>query len=106
MTCFPANFPRGNPPRAAAPRRKRGVSITVLRAAQHGLLPMFLTAAAAPSQEAIGVDIDLQASARGDLDPGEPFAEHRLEVDGPLRLDQEAPAMAAAEHGERRRSRA
>jgi hypothetical protein len=48
------------------------------------------------SQEAVGVDVDLDADIGRELHLGEPLAQRRLDVDMALGLQQKAAAMAVA----------
>src|SRR5258705_10436879 len=59
-----------------------------------------------PLQEAVGVDVDLDAGRAGEADAGEPVAQHRLEAHLAAGLDEKPPAVAAAQYRERRRGRA
>src|SRR6266851_6277827 len=57
-------------------------------------------------EKTIGVDIDLDADARGKFHPTEPVAQRGLHGNAPLRLDEKAAAVTRAQDGERRRRRA
>src|ERR1700730_4831932 len=57
-------------------------------------------------EKAVGVDVDLDAGRAGDADAGEPIAQYRLEPRLARGFDEKPLAVAAAQDGERRRSRA
>ena len=57
-------------------------------------------------QETVGVDVDADADFRSPVDPCEPIADHILNIETSARMDEQALAMAASEHGQRSGSRA
>src|SRR3954471_5383636 len=54
-------------------------------------------------KETIRIDIDADADLRAPLDAGQPVADHVLDIEASARVDQQALAVAAAKHGQRRR---
>src|SRR2546430_3837991 len=76
--------------------------LTVVTVSRGGSIPPGPQKVAVRSKEAVGVDVDLQPHARGQLDGTEPCPDHALQIDPALRLEQKPPAVPAAQNGERR----